>query len=87
MVSLIAGCLGSLLLIKSSFNFWKPWVLMQKISSRYRNHRKGSSSLFRKILFSNPALNKLEYGEANLVPIANLFFDGTLTPHSQNNYS
>ena len=86
MAKLIFGC-RLFIQLKSSFSFWELWVHIPKISSRYHYHRKHLNSLFQKIIFSNPVINKLEYGAANLFPVANLFFDGTLTTHSQNNDS
>ena len=40
------------------------------MSAIYSNRRKGLNSLFRKIIFSNPAIGKLEYGGANLISAA-----------------
>ena len=74
--------------LKSLVKFWELDP-NKKISSGYRNHWKGLNSLFRKIPFCNPAINKLEDGGTNLVSIAKLLsngFDGTLTPYSQNIY-
>ena len=73
MVNLIVGC-RLFIQLKSSFNFWEPWAHIPKISARYRNHRKGLNSLFWNYLFSNPVINRLEYGEENLVPIAKPLF-------------
>ena len=73
MVNLIVVC-RLFIQLENSFNSWKPWVHIQKISSRYRNHRKGSNSLFWESIFSNPVINKLEYGKANLVPVSKKLF-------------
>ena len=86
MVSLTVGC-RLFIQFRSSFNFWETWADIPKISSRYHNPRKVLDSMFCKSLFPNLFIKKLEHGEANLVPVAKPLFDGTLTTHSENNYS
>ena len=73
MAKLIFGC-RLFIQLKSSFNFWELWVHKPKILSRYRYHGKHLNSLFQKIIFSNPVINKLEYGGANLFPVAKPLF-------------
>ena len=40
----------------------------------YRKYRKGLNSLFWKILFSNPVINKLQYEELTKGQLSELFF-------------
>ena len=86
MVNLIVGC-RLFIQFKSSFNFWESWVHISKFSSKYCNQRDGLNSLFWKIIFSNSVINKLEYGEANLVPIAKPLFWWYFNNPFSNNYS